>query len=103
MRLSTLARRPALTVLVGAVAIAFSGILFRLSHVSPSTGAFFRCLWALPALWPIARCEQRRWGRRPLRSRTFAWLAGLSSTPDPYPRHYPSRQVRSGLTCVLGN
>src|SRR5215211_4937515 len=54
VRLSTLARRPALTVLVGAVAIAFSGILFRLAHVSPSTGAFYRCVWALPALWLFA-------------------------------------------------
>jgi ATP-dependent Clp protease ATP-binding subunit ClpC len=45
VRLSALARRPALTVLVGAVAIAFSGILFRLAHVSPSTGAFYRCVW----------------------------------------------------------
>ncbi|HEX9415495.1 MAG TPA: hypothetical protein VF895_02170, partial [Gaiellaceae bacterium] len=72
MRLSTLARRPALTVLVGAVAIAFSGILFRLSHVSPSTGAFYRCVWALPALWPIVRWEERRWGPRPRRARYFA-------------------------------
>ena len=72
MRLSTLARRPGITVLVGAVAIAFSGILFRLSHTSPSTGAFYRCVWALPALWLIVRWEERRWGKRPIRARYFA-------------------------------
>ncbi len=103
MRLSALARKPALTVLVGAVAIAFSGILFRLSHVSPSTGAFFRCLWALPALWAIAVWEQRRWGRRPLRSRAFAWLAGLFFTADLILWHNAIDQVGAGLATVLGN
>ncbi len=103
MRLSALAHKPALTVLVGAVAIAFSGILFRLSHVSPSTGAFFRCLWALPALWPIARWERRRWGRRPLRSRAFAWLAGFFFTADLILWHNAIDQVGAGLATVLGN
>ena len=38
-------RRPVLAVLVAAVGISFSGILFRLSHdVSSSTGAFYRCV-----------------------------------------------------------
>ena len=78
-RLSTLARRPALTVLVGALAISFSAILFRLSHVSPSTGAFYRCVWALPALWPISLWEERRWGSRPLaRAPTPGWPASSS-------------------------
>ncbi len=99
----SLARRPEATVLVGAVAIAFSGILFRLSHVSPSTGAFFRCFWALPALWPIARWEQRRWGRRPLKARAFAWLAGLFFTADLILWHNAIDQVGAGLATVLGN
>ena len=54
--------RPALGVLVGAVAIAFSGILYRKSHVSPVTGAFFRCLWALPFLWSLTIWEDGRLG-----------------------------------------
>src|SRR6266542_4026079 len=102
MRLSALAHKPALTVLVGAVAIAFSGILFRLSHVSPSTGAFFRCLWALPALWPVARWERRRWGRRPLRARAFAWLAGLFFTADLILWHNAIDQVAYGSNPPLG-
>ena len=36
-----LRQRPALGVLLGAVTIAFSGILYRESHVSPTTGAFY--------------------------------------------------------------
>ena len=46
--------RPILAALAGAVAISFSGILFRVAHVSPSTGAVLRCLYALPILWPLA-------------------------------------------------
>ncbi|MHB8643025.1 MAG: DMT family transporter [Gaiellaceae bacterium] len=103
MRLSGLARKPALTVLVGAVAIAFSGILFRLAHVSPSTGAFFRCLFALPALWPIALWEERRWGKRPLRARAWAWAAGLFFTADLILWHTAVDKVGAGLATVLGN
>jgi drug/metabolite transporter (DMT)-like permease len=103
MRLSTLARRPLLTVFIGAVAIAFSGILFRLSHTSPSTGAFYRCVWALPALWLIARWEQRRWGPRPRRARYFAWLAGVFFAADLVLWHNAIDQVGAGLATVLGN
>jgi drug/metabolite transporter (DMT)-like permease len=103
VQLASLARKPALTVLVGAVAIAFSGILYRLSHVSPSTGAFFRCFWALPVLFPIARWEERRWGKRPLRARAWAWLAGLFFTADLILWHTAVDKVGAGLATVLGN
>jgi drug/metabolite transporter (DMT)-like permease len=98
-----LARRPVLTVLVGAVAITFSGIFFRLSHVSPSTGAFFRCLWALPALWALARWEEGRWGRRPLRVRAYAWVAGFFFTADLILWHNSIDEVGAGLATVLAN
>lgn len=103
MSAAALARRPGFTVLVGAVAIAFSGILFRLSHVSPSTGAFFRCLWALPALWLVAGWERRRWGRRPLRARVYAWAAGGFFAADLILWHNAIDQVGAGLATVLGN
>jgi drug/metabolite transporter (DMT)-like permease len=103
VRLSTLARRPELTVLVGAVAISFSGILFRLSHVSPSTGAFFRCFWALPPLWAIAHWEERRLGRRSMRARQLAWLAGGFFAVDLVLWHNAIEQVGAGLATVLGN
>jgi drug/metabolite transporter (DMT)-like permease len=98
-----LARRPGFTVLVGAVAIAFSAILFRLAHVSPSTGAFFRCFWALPALWLLARWEERRWGPRPFRVRACAWLAGLFFTADLILWHNSIDRVGAGLATVLAN
>ncbi|HMJ00651.1 MAG TPA: DMT family transporter [Gaiellaceae bacterium] len=95
--------RPALGVLVGAVAIAFSGILFRKSHVSPATGAFYRCLWALPPLWVLARQEDRRRGLRPSALRRAAWLAGAFFAADLVLWHYSIEKVGAGLATVLGN
>ena len=66
-------QRPVLAVLVGAVAIAFSGILFRLSHVSASTGAFYRCVFAFRRCGS-ARLEDHRYG--PRTPRRLARLAG---------------------------
>jgi len=101
--LSVLARRPLATVLVGALAIAFSGILFILADVSPSTGAFWRCVWAIPPLWLVARYEQRRWGKRTLRQRSYAWLAGAFFAADLVLWHNAIEQVGAGLATVLGN
>ena len=95
--------RPVLAVLVGAVAIAFSGILFRLSHVSPSTGAFYRCLFALPPLWLLARRETRRYGKPPRRAVRLAWLAGAFFAADLILWHNGIEQVGAGLATVLGN
>ena len=103
MNLGLLTRRPVLPVLVGALAISFSGILFVLSNVSPSTGAFWRCLWAIPPLWLVARFEERRWGKRTIRQRTFAWLAGLAFAADLVLWHNSVEQVGAGLATVLGN
>jgi len=96
-------QRPVLAVLVGAVAIAFSGILFRLSHVSPSTGAFYRCVWALPPLWFLAGMENRRFGRPRRRATTLAWVAGGFFAADLVLWHNAIEQVGAGLATVLGN
>lgn len=95
--------RPALGVLAGAVAIAFSGILYRLAEVSPSTGAFFRCLFALPPLWLLARWEDGRLGPRPAPLRRAAWLAGAFFAADLILWHYSIEKVGAGLATVLGN
>jgi drug/metabolite transporter (DMT)-like permease len=92
-----------LAVLVGAVTIAFSGILFRLAHVSASTGAFYRCVWALPPLWALALREDRSFGRRPLRARLVAWGAGIFFSADLILWHNAIEQVGAGLATVLGN
>ena len=96
-------QRPVLAVLVGAVAIAFSGILFRLSHVSASTGAFYRCVFALPPLWLLVRLETRRFGRPGRRAVSLAWLAGAFFAVDLILWHNGIEQVGAGLATVLGN
>lgn len=103
MPASLLGRRPVVIVLSGAVTLAFSGILFRLSHVSPSTGAFYRCLLALPPLWLLARWEDRLYGARPARARRLAWAAGLFFAADLVLWHNSVDHVGAGLATVLGN
>jgi drug/metabolite transporter (DMT)-like permease len=96
-------QRPVLAVLVGAVAIAFSGILFRLAHVSASTGAFYRCVWALPPLWLLAHLENRRFGRPTRRATVLAAIAGAFFAADLVLWHNAIEQVGAGLATVLGN
>jgi drug/metabolite transporter (DMT)-like permease len=103
MRIPRLGRRPVLVVLSGAVTIAFSGILFRLAHVSSSTGAFYRCVWALPPLWLLARWDDARFGPRPRRARLLAWCAGVFLAADLVLWHNAIEQVGAGLATVLGN
>jgi drug/metabolite transporter (DMT)-like permease len=103
MRVPRLGRRPVLVVLSGAVTIAFSGILFRLAHVSSSTGAFYRCVWALPPLWLLARWDDARFGPRPRRARLLAWCAGVFLAADLVLWHNAIEQVGAGLATVLGN
>ena len=95
--------RPVLAALAGALAISFSGILFRAAHVSPTTGAMYRCLLALPVLWPLSWLEDRKYGPRPLRQRALAWLAGVLFALDLIAWHYGIEQVGAGLATVLGN
>ena len=96
-------QRPVGAVLVGAVAIAFSGILFRLAHVSASTGAFYRCVFALPPLGLLARLEARRYGRQRRRAVGLAWIAGAFFAADLVLWHNGIEQVGAGLATVLGN
>ena len=103
MRLSVLGRRPTLVALAGAMAIAFSGILYRLAEVSPETGAFFRCLYALPPLFMLARWEDRRLEARPRRARLLAYAAGLLFAVDLLFWHHSIEAVGAGLATVLGN
>ena len=103
MRFTAAAERPVAAALAGAVAIAFSGILFRLAEVSASTGAFFRCLYALPLLWLLARLEDRRYGPRSARARGLALLAGVFFAVDLVLWHNAIEAVGAGLATVLGN
>jgi drug/metabolite transporter (DMT)-like permease len=103
MPATTLGRRPVPLVLAGALAISFSGILYRYADVSPTTGAFFRCVWAIPPLWLLSRLEDRRFGPRPWQARRLAWIAGAFFAADLILWHHSIEQVGAGLATVLGN
>jgi drug/metabolite transporter (DMT)-like permease len=88
---------------LGAVAIAFSSILVRLSHASPSTAAIFRCVYALPLLGLIAWHEDRRLGRRSWAQRRTAVAAGVFFAVDLILWHRSIGDVGAGLATVLAN
>ena len=95
--------RPVLTGLLGALAIATSAILVRFADVSPSTAAFFRCAYALPALGILAMLEERRYGPRERGQRPLALIAGLFFAADLVIWHHSIEWVGAGLATVLAN
>ncbi len=94
---------PARAALGGALAIAFSAILYRKADVSPETGAFFRCAYAVPALWLFVRLEERLLGPRPRELRLRAWVAGAFFAADLLFWHHAIEAVGAGLGTVLAN
>ncbi|MGW3995638.1 DMT family transporter [Amycolatopsis sp. NPDC004772] len=62
----TLTRRldPRLLAALGSFCISLSSVFIKVSHVSGSTSAFWRCLLALPVLLLLAGRERRTPGRR---------------------------------------
>src|SRR3712207_718232 len=95
--------RPVLAGVLGALVIAFSGILVKLAEVSPSTAAVFRCLYALPVLGVLAWVERRRYGPRTRRDRLLALGAGVMFAADLTFWHHSIAAVGAGLATVLGN
>jgi drug/metabolite transporter (DMT)-like permease len=89
--------------LLGAMAIAFSSILVRLSHTSPSTAAIFRCLFALPILGMLAWLEDRRFGSRSWAERRVVVAAGVFLAADLILWHNSIEDVGAGLATVLAN
>jgi len=98
-----LARQPRLTAFLGAMCIAFSGIFFRFSGVSPSTATVFRCLYALPFLLVLATAEGRALDRPTGRSRLIVLAAGLFFASDLVFYHHGVEEVGAGLGTVIPN
>lgn len=88
---------------LGAAAIAFSSILVRLSHASPSTAAIFRCAYAVPVLGLLAWLEARRLGSRPLSDRLWAVGSGAFFAADLLLWHHSIADIGAGLATVLAN
>jgi drug/metabolite transporter (DMT)-like permease len=95
--------RPVVAATAGALTIAFSAILVRLSHATPSTAAVFRCAYALPILGVLAWLERRRYGPRTAHDRRLAIIAGAFFAVDLICWHHAIGDVGAGLATVLGN
>lgn len=102
-RLLSSERNTRLWAVLGAVAIAFSSILVRLSHASPSTAAIFRCAYAVPVLGLLAWREDRRLGRRSWPDRRRAAAAGVFFAIDLVLWHHSIGDIGAGLATVLAN
>jgi drug/metabolite transporter (DMT)-like permease len=89
--------------MLGAVAIAFSSILVRLSHASPSTAAIFRCAYALPFLGLLMWLEDRRYGPRSWADRKWAVASGVFFAADLLMWHHSIGDIGAGLATVLAN
>src|SRR3954449_12490132 len=89
--------------IAGALTIAFSSILVRLSDTSPSTSAIFRCVYALPVLAVLALRDDRRLGRRPARDRRLPLTAGVFLGIDLLCWHRSIADIGAGLSTVLAN
>jgi len=98
-----LAAHPRALAVAGAMTIAFSSILVRLSHTAPSTSAVFRCLYALPVLAVLARREDLRLGARSSRDRALAFGAGVFLGLDLLFWHRSIADIGAGLATVLAN
>jgi drug/metabolite transporter (DMT)-like permease len=101
-RLST-ERNVRICAMLGAVTIAFSSILVRLSHASPSTAAIFRCAYALPLLGLLAWREDRRFGSRGWAERRIAVASGVFFAADLILWHHSIADIGAGLATVLAN
>lgn len=91
-----------LLALLGILGISFSAIFVRLADVSPSTAAFFRTAYAIPALvavwWVLRRRDRRTSGER--------WLAfgsGLLLAVDLTLWHQSIADIGAGLATVVAN
>ena len=98
-----IATRPRLAALLGALCIAFSGIFYKYSDVSPSTVTVFRCLYGLPILILVGMIERRRYGPMAGRTVALAVIAGVFFAGDLLTWHHAVDYVGAGLATVLGN
>src|SRR5262245_43076466 len=92
---AAVAAQPRLTALLGAISISFSGVLYLYSDTSPETGAFFRCIFALPLLVGAAILE-RRTARLNRRGVALSIFAGILFAGDLIFWHHAVNYVGAG-------
>lgn len=98
-------RRDLQVVVSGACILGLTSILYDLSGVSPATGAFFRCVYALIPLGILVWVQRRR---QPGKTSTGPWivkavLAGVFLGIDLVLWHEAIHSIGAGLSTVLLN
>jgi drug/metabolite transporter (DMT)-like permease len=96
-------RHPRSAAVSAAVGLSFTAIFFALSESSPSTATVFRCLYALPILWWLARREGHIIGARTWRVRAWPFLAGIFFGVDLLLFHQSILLMGAGLASVMSN
>lgn len=87
----------------GALGVSSSAVFIALSGTSPFTASFFRCLFALPLLWPFCVAERRREGGLSRQRRAIAIAAGVLFAGDALFWTQAIYEVGAGLSTVLVN
>ena len=95
-------RQALIFALGGAISVSFSPVFYIFSDTNPSTGAFFRMLYALPALAILAYLT-RSDDQRSSRTRWMAFGAGLILAPDMLSYHSSMIFIGVGIATLLGN
>lgn len=89
----------------GAIVLGLTSVLYELSGTSPATGAFYRCVWALPPLWLLTVLEARHRARRgcpvPAGWHGHAVAAGAMLGVDLVLWHHSIDDIGSGLATVV--
>jgi drug/metabolite transporter (DMT)-like permease len=94
---------PRLAAVLGALAIAFSGIFYVWADVSPSTGVVWRCVYGLPILALVVAGERRELGPMSRRAVALCAVAGVFFAVDLITFHYAVDVIGAGLGTVMGN
>ncbi|MFD9679865.1 DMT family transporter [Rhodococcus sp. NPDC059969] len=99
-----LRRRDLRVVVTGACILGLTSVLYELSGVSPSTGAFFRCLYALVPLGVLVLVQRRR-SPRPSSGPWIvkSLLAGAFLGIDLVLWHESIHSIGAGLSTVILN
>ncbi|WP_235623922.1 DMT family transporter [Mycolicibacterium goodii] len=100
---SAITARPVVATAVGAIGISTSGLFVALSATSPGTASFFRCVFALPLLLPLAITEWRGEGPPTAGQHGWAALAGVLFAADALLWTQAIYEVGVGLSAVLVN
>lgn len=98
-------RRDLQVVVTGACILGMTSILYDLSGVSPATGAFFRCLYAVIPLVIVVLVQRRRPQAHPTPGRWVAKavVAGVFLGIDLVLWHEAIHSIGAGLSTVLLN